>query len=333
MTKNIRASAPGNLFFLGEHAVVYGYPSVNVSISKRTYSSISERTDKYIELNSTAFGLAKAKLDNFKLVDREMKQQELNPLLDLLEDLTKHLDIKTGFNVNIDSEIPVESGMSSSTAVTCSMLCALSELFGQNIKKENYFDILYPTQTKIHGGMASGSEIISSSLGGFNKIQKIEKEGTTKIKWDYLGKAEFNVIIGYTNVRAPTAQTVGKHIPSLIKRNQVLVDTAFKSISYLSENVIKAIQSKDPKLIGDYMNTDQEILSKLLGLSHPKLDDCVNEARRAGALGAKLRGGGWGGVMFAIVDENNIDKIAQAIESTGAQVIKTEIGVEGARIE
>ena len=57
-----------------------------------------------------------------------------------------------------------------------------------------------------------------------------------------------------------------------------------------------------------------------LGVSHPKLDNLVNAALHAGALGAKLTGAGIGGAMFALA-KNNDDAItiANALTKAGAQ--------------
>ena len=62
----IRASAPGNLFFFGEYAVLYGKPSICVAVGLRTYVTLSSRTDNKIGINSSVFGLAEGQLnDNF----------------------------------------------------------------------------------------------------------------------------------------------------------------------------------------------------------------------------------------------------------------------------
>ena len=251
--------------------------------------------------------------------------------MDLIENIASKFHLKSGFELKILSEIPAESGMSSSTAVTAATIKSISGLFGLEIPNETFFELIYPVQVAIHGGRASGAEIISSVYGGFHKIQKIA--GDKQIKWDFLYKTDFSVVIGYTKVRAKTSLTVGSHVPSVFNRNPDLVDTAFHSIAYLNDKMIAAIKDRDLVKIGNIIDVDHEILSKLLGLSHPKLEDCIYEAKRAGALGAKLSGGGWGGAMFALVRPEDSERVAKAITTTGADAIVTELGVEGVRIE
>jgi len=323
----IKVSAPGNLFFLGEHAVVYGYPSINAAVNKRTYVEMKERSDDSIIVKSEAFGEAVAINSNGLKGDKCWKP-ELNPVMDIIGYSLNEFGIKTGIDVDIKSEIPIESGMSSSTAVLAAVFKALVELSEKRIKNEKFFEHIYPFQVMIHGGKASGSEIISSAMGGFNKVQKEDE----KIKWKSLGKHEFSIVIGNTKVRAPTALTVGSHIPSLMKRDKALVESSFAKIGRLVSSAKSAVMKDDAGKLGILMNKNQKILSKLM-LSHPKLDDCISEALGAGALGAKLSGSGWGGVMFALCKKSSVEHVARAIESTGSEAIITELGAEGARVE
>src|SRR3989338_5699102 len=179
--KQATASAPGNLFFSGEHAVVYGHPGIVVSVGERTYCTSKERTDKSILINSEAFGKGEATIDGKTLKEKRPENREMVPLLKFAVHLHNEFGLKNGFEMNIRSDIPVESVMSSSTAVLSAMLCSLSSLFGWSVDKRDYYDLIYTVQEKIHGGKASGAEIMSSAIGGFNRIRKIEENGKARM--------------------------------------------------------------------------------------------------------------------------------------------------------
>jgi mevalonate kinase len=67
-------------------------------------------------------------------------------------------------------------------------------------------------------------------------------------------------------------------------------------------------------------------LLRQLGVSSPELDTLVDAAHRAGALGAKLSGGGRGGNMIALVTAEARAQVETALRAAGAvRVLTTEV--------
>ncbi|MCK4555022.1 MAG: mevalonate kinase [Candidatus Aenigmarchaeota archaeon] len=326
----IKASAPGNLFLFGEHAAVYGRPAICAAVGKRTEAVLSENSRNSAMILSDAFGTAEIMPEPAEKIWAEKKELENVALF--VQELQKKFGIKKGFDLKIRSEVPVNSGMSSSTAVFCSILGAVSAFAGKPLDKKEYFNIIFPYQAKVHGGKASGSEIISSTFGGFNYIKKLKDGIPPQIETKNIGGHKFHIVIANTKVDAPTSLTVGYHIPSLIKRDAKFVHSIFDKIAGIAEKAIPALKDNNIETLGELMNENQKLLSSL-GLSHPKLDDCIKESLSAGALGAKLSGSGWGGIMFALCREENIAAVKKAIASTGAEAIETEVGVKGIAVE
>ncbi len=324
----INSSAPGNIFFFGEHAAVYGRPAICAAVDRRTSVELNGRRDSKISIISDSFGSGEAELSGIKLKNRQFKIPELSTAFDFIEMVLPKLRIKKGFELKISSDVPVNSGMSSSTALLSAVFKALSSYAGKEISAEKYFDYLYPMQVKVHGGKASGAEIISSSLGGFNRIQKIDENGKTRLDWKHLGEHRYSIVVGNTRVSSPTSLTVGYHVPSRIARNKNRVFNIFDEIAGISEAGEDALAKNDAAKLGKLMNRNQDLLTSL-GVSHPKLDDCIQEARKAGALGAKLSGSGWGGIMFALTRREDTNKVLEAIKTTGSDAFKTEVGGAG----
>lgn len=59
-------------------------------------------------------------------------------------------------------------------------------------------------------------------------------------------------------------------------------------------------------------------LLRQLGVSTERLDALVDAARQAGALGAKLSGGGGGGCMVALAFEEDVPAVQEALREAGA---------------
>ena len=324
----IIASAPGNIFLFGEHAAVYGYPAIIASVDRRTAVKINDVSGNKITIKSQ-LGDIEAKINNSNIEEEKISNPELNIIFLFIKQIIKKISVNCAFEAEIESEIPVGSGMSSSTAVLCSLFGALSEFAGRHIEARDYFKYIFPFQQQIHGGNASGNEIISSSIGGINYITR----ENNKIKRVQFSNIELNTVIADSLVKSPTKLTVAEHIPSLIKRRKEKVFQKFNEIRNIIDEALILLSKKklndiEEKQFGNLLNLNQEILDKLY-LSHPKLDDCIDEARKAGALGAKLSGSGWGGIMFAITLLKNQKNVKTALEATGAKTIVSKIGVEG----
>jgi mevalonate kinase len=65
------------------------------------------------------------------------------------------------------------------------------------------------------------------------------------------------------------------------------------------------------------MDENHELLMTL-AVPSPELDTLVKAAERAGALGAKMSGAGWGGNMLALVEVDRVPTVAGALQEAGA---------------
>jgi len=309
--------AKGNLFLFGEHAAVYGMPAVIVSIANQTFCSCTKLKERKIIINSRELGKAEMNIDNLK----KSGNRKMYVLLDSCYDFMKTKNKLSGMNVKIKSQIPVSRGMSSSTAVLCSMLEALAGEIGIRVPKKKYFYYLFPYQKILHGGRASGTEFMSSVYGGVHYVRKVSE----KLRCKKVKSPKMYVVIGDTGIKVDTSKTVGGHIPRLMKRRAVFVEDCFNRIKEISKKGRKLLVKNNLKETGKLMVENQKILAEL-GVSHPKLERAVKAAVKAGAYGAKLSGKGQGGIMFAITSKENQNRVAKAIKNCGLAVIKTCAG-------
>ena len=88
----------------------------------------------------------------------------------------------------------------------------------------------------------------------------------------------------------------------------------------------KAIETGDAKMVGEMMYENHDLLNSI-GVSHEKLDKLIDIAKDAGALGAKLTGGGGGGNMVALAEtKSEQKKIYKAITEAGYRAYQTSFG-------
>lgn len=155
----ITASAPGKIHFLGEHTAVYGKPALLAAIDKRCYVELTPTQDANVSL--TAKNFEKTVTLSFdeiiKITDRAQMQweqyRETNdiailkkiieydvnyPVIAIGETLKFfHISPKQGFQLHIDSQIPIGSGHGSSAAVAASVAGAVSSFLQKQESKDD----------------------------------------------------------------------------------------------------------------------------------------------------------------------------------------------------
>jgi mevalonate kinase len=102
-------------------------------------------------------------------------------------------------------------------------------------------------------------------------------------------------------------------------------DRLFAAIGEVVRGVRAALRDVDMRRAGELLDENQRLLAAI-GVSSPELETLIGAARRAGAWGAKLSGGGGGGIMLALVSPDHAERVVQALGEAGAaRVILTHL--------
>ena len=123
-------------------------------------------------------------------------------------------------------------------------------------------------------------------------------------------------LIADSGIKKATADTVA-YLAQQRERNPQFIEAALEEIGRIALFGRKAIEQGDLSALGDAMNANQALLAQL-DLSCEALEKLIVAARQAGALGAKLTGGGKGGNMLALVTPETHEAVRNALLSAGA---------------
>jgi mevalonate kinase len=211
--------------------------------------------------------------------------------------------------IEITSTIPVASGLGSGAAVTVALTRALAAHLHHAMTDEEVNSFAYEIE-KIHHGTPSGIDntvITFAKPVYFVKGQPIET---------FSVRESFTIIIADTGIPAPTKESVAD-VRHLWINDRPRLETAFDKIGEISFTARRAIEAGKWELLGDLMDENHTLLQKLT-VSSTELDGLVEAARRAGALGAKLSGGGRGGNMIALTRPEQAGTVSRALMEAGA---------------
>jgi mevalonate kinase len=312
------SSAPGKIILFGEHAVVYGRPALavpvmqvhaNVEISDSSRAGIwieAPDVDLNSELNTLPSDHPIASvIHNFLFLSRVPPSPlHPSPAGRGCEGKFSNLDIK------ITSTIPVASGLGSGAAVTVALIRALSSHLNHPMTDEQINAFAYEIE-KLHHGTPSGIDntvVTYARPVYFVKGQPIE---TFRVG------QPFTIVIGNTGIPAPTRESVGD-VRRLWEADKVKWESVFDQVGEIAKKARATIEKGKIDELGKLMDQNHALLQEMT-ISSPELDRLVSAARQAGALGAKLSGGGRGGNMIALVEPEKADAVAKSLKNAGAK--------------
>jgi len=309
------ASAPGKIILFGEHAVVYGRPALAVPVTQvHTDVDITDSDSAGIWIQAPDINLH-AELNTLP---------SDHPIASVIHNLffLSRVSPFPKLNIKITSTIPVASGLGSGAAVTVALTRALSAHIHYPMTDEQVNAFAYEIE-KLHHGTPSG---IDNTVITYAKPVYFVKRspspsgrgarGEGGIETFKVGQP-FMIVIGDTGISAPTKESVGD-VRKLWEADKTKWESVFDQVGVIANAARDSIERGKMKELGELMNQNHTLLQEMT-VSSPELDKLVTAARNAGALGAKLSGGGRGGNMIALVEADRAEAVAKSLMDAGAK--------------
>ncbi len=332
----IKVSAPAVIKFFGEHAVVYGKKSVAVAIS--IYSTtIAERSySQNLSINLKNFNL------NINCSKNELydiyKSYKNNNLNDFIIK-NKKIDFKilpcvtisaiiqsryktdlSGIHLSLKSDIPIGKGLASSASLSASFTGALLKILKIKMDDTEFIELVRTGDKIIHRNENAGRIDVPTTYYG-QCVSFSKESGYTKE--DY--SLSINILLINTGSKKSTAEMV-MYVANMYNSNKQKIELILDNIHQCAINGLSALKSGDINELGKQMYLNQAYLIQL-GVSTDKLNRAVDISKSYGAYGAKLSGGGGGGLAFALTKKNK--KLETELIKEGFDVINTTISKFG----
>jgi len=326
----VTASAPGKVYLFGEHAVVYGEPAVPCAIARRATVTVEARDDDRLRVNAEDLTL-----DGFTV--EYSGETGTDPDVDvpdsLVEAATGYIDAaveqardaadapEAGFDITIESDIPLGAGLGSSAAVTAAGIRAGARELGVDLTDAEVAERAYRAELAVQDGNASRADTFCSAAGGAVRVEGDDCRS--------LDASQLPFVIGFDGGAGDTGALVAG-VRSLKEEYGFAADTV-AAIGDLVRRGEDALAAGDLGELGRLMDFNHGLLSAL-GVSSRSLDAMVWAARDAGAHGAKLTGAGGGGCIVAL---DPTEDTATALRYTPGceEAFRAELDTEGVRLE
>ena len=309
-----KGSGFGKVILFGEHFVVHGVPGIVSAIDSATDAEVTQTGKELVirDERKAAKGYAEEKrLQQIESIERMLKKMGLDPKLPL--------------NIWAGGTLPGFSGLGASAASSVAIARAIAEELSLKLTNEKVNQIAYEAE-KAYAGNPSGIDNTAATYGGLMWFKKNLAGGPASVERLSV-RMPVEIVIGSTGKVANTKAMVAG-VAERKNKNPEKYGQIFKQAENLTYAGRKALESYDLKKVGELMNENHRLLQEI-EVSSIELDLLVDIARKNGAFGAKLTGGGGGGCMVALTSGKELqEKVAVAIEKKGYEVLRTKIGVE-----
>ena len=332
-------SAPGRVNLIGEHTDYNEGFVLPFAIDRRTYAAVGERSDQLARIASAFTG---------EEVEFEISQIQRETVLgwsayplgvawSLIQSGAK----SQGFDLYVESNVPVGAGLSSSAAIECSVALALNDLWGSGFSRSDLAKVGQRAENEIVGAPTGIMDQTASLFGQVDHAVFLDcRTLEAKPTWLALRENGLEILVmdtrvahrltdgGYASRRQSceeAARLLGVSslrdvsVESLEASRDLLEDVVYKRARHVvTENervtqTVELLSSSGPKAIGQLMIESHASMRDDFQISISELDVAVETAIAEGAIGARMTGGGFGGAAIALIESGKVASLSTAV--------------------
>lgn len=307
----VTVSAPGKIYLMGEHFVVYGKPALLTAINKRVIVSVEENNKQEINSEDNNF------IKDILLIVKNHFKIENNPKLKI----SVFSKIKNSYHLG--------SSASVSVAVTAALLYLLKKIWNPEIVNK----LAYKAEQIVHGN-PSGADNSAISFGGFIWYRK-ELEFLKNI-WQIPLKLNDSLNHFYLLDTGKPAESTKEMVAAVFenyKQNQQQFNELLSLNELQTKNIASAIKYSDKNLLIESLKIGQQTLDGI-GVVSNKVIPLIKEIETEGGAAKILGGGGkTQGVGYLLCFHSNKDILQRISKKYNYPLESINLAEEGLRLE
>lgn len=246
-----------------------------------------------------------------------------------------------GADILLDSTVPIGAGLSSSAAIECAVALGLNEHLGLGLSREELVPICQLAENGFVG-VPTGILDQSASLLGTRDHALFLDCRTREARQVELPLAAHGLHVLVIDTRVSHAHDSGNYgelvlactrgarelgvtalrdvgIERLDEARDILAPEIYRRVKHIvSENqrvldTVKLLGLRGPGAIGGLLLASHASMRDDFGISCVELDVAVDAAMAAGAIGARMTGGGFGGSAIALLEGSRVPDVSRAV--------------------
>jgi D-glycero-alpha-D-manno-heptose-7-phosphate kinase len=290
-----------------------GSRTVNVAISFYAESEVCELGDKgAIEIHLTD--------EQYEQRYDSLQQLGADPKAALIHRALEYFKL-TGIRITTRTDAPRGSGLGGSSALTVTLVHAISELLGQPVHGDELIDLVCDLETRLISVPAGIQDYFPPVYGGLaalhlnpGRVQRHE----IPLPIDKLSE---HMLLHYTGV----AHFSGTNNWQIYKRQidgKKKVQRGLEKIAQSAVEMEKALETGNMEAAGAALGHEWENRKALIdGVSNDEIEAAIAAATGAGAWAGKVCGAGGGGCVVFLMPPDKKDDVRQALAGVPGRVL------------
>ena len=332
-------SAPGRVNLIGEHTDYNEGFVLPFAIDRRTYAAVGLRSDQLARIASSFAGEV-IEFEISKISKGSVAGWSAYPL-GVAWALMQAGATSKGFDLYVESNVPVGAGLSSSAAIECSVALALNDLWAAGLSKNVLAKVGQKAENEIVGAPTGIMDQTASLFGQADHAVFLDCR-TLDAKATALSLEENGLEIWVMDTRVAHRLTDGGYaarrascekatellgvsslrdvtVESLEASKHLLDDVVYKRAKHVvTENervqqTVKLLAESGPRSIGQLMIDSHSSMRDDFQISITELDVAVETALSEGVIGARMTGGGFGGAAIALIESQRAASLTKAV--------------------
>jgi mevalonate kinase len=312
---NVTVSAPGKINIMGEHAVVYGKPSLLAAIDKRLRVTISPGVSG-ITIHTKDKEVKEFMEYALTIVQKEYKIDGFPPM-----------------SIDVISDIPFGYHLGSSASLAVATVGACVYFVKKLWNPMEINRLAYEAEKKQHGN-PSGGDNTAVCFGGFLWYRR-ELEFLRSI-WQLPFRPKENVshfFLINTGKPEETTREMVAMVASRVKSQESSMERIFSENEKQTRRISVALKEGLEHDVVDAMIKGERTLEEM-GVVSKKVQPVIRAIEKEGGAAKILGGGGMaGGVGFLLCYHHDPDHIATICQPYGYAIEPVILGEEGVRLE